>query len=111
MRLRAAAPAIVAVATVVGAHPFCHLMFRCGCGLVSLSAHCNIHRPAPPHCPWCAQPAWFALAGLLALVGATLLMRLIARRSPSLWAQVVAGLAGAVAGGAIGALVTRLASA
>lgn len=111
MKTRWSAPAIVAVVAIVGAHPFCNAMFHCGCGLVSLTAHCNIHDPAPPHCPWCRQPLWFALAGLLALAGASLAMRAVARRVPAWWAAVAAGLAGVVAGGALGALAARLASA
>jgi hypothetical protein len=108
---RVRAPAIVALIAIVGAHPFCNLMFGCGCGLVSLTAHCNIHFPVAPHCPWCAQPAWFALAGLLALITAALAMRLVARRSAALLPSLLAGIGGLIAGGSVGALVTRLLSA
>lgn len=111
MKARWLAPAIVAVVAIVGAHPFCNLMFHCGCGLVSLTAHCNIHHPSPPHCPWCAHPAWFVLAGVLGLVGASAAMRLARRRSAALVPSVLAGLGGVVAGGALGALVAKLASA
>ena len=108
---RIAAPAIVMLVAIVGAHPFCNLMFHCGCGLVSLTAHCNIHQPSPPHCPWCAHPPWFALAALFGLGGAWAAMHLVRRRSPALLPSVLAGLGGLVAGGLVGALVTRLASA
>jgi nitrate reductase NapE component len=103
------APAIVTAVAIVGAHPFCNWMFRCGCGVVSLTAHCNIHAPAPPHCPWCAQPMWFALAALLALLAAGLGIVVAQRRHPSLWPALGAGLVGLVAGGYAGAALTLLA--
>lgn len=84
-------------------------MFHCGCSLFGLTAHCNIHSPALPHCPWCAQPAWFALAALFALAGAALALTLTWRRTVALLPSVAAGLAGAAAGGWLGAVVTRLA--
>ncbi len=36
---------------------FCDLMFGCGCEALwaSGAAHCNIHNPEPPHCPWCSE--------------------------------------------------------
>lgn len=101
------APAIVAVAAIVGAHPFCNWMFHCGCSLVGLTAHCNIHAPSAPHCPWCAKPIWFALAGALALVGASLAMALARRKTSALVPTVLAGIAGVVAGGWLGAVITR----
>jgi hypothetical protein len=106
-RTRWLAPAIVTLVAIVGAHPFCNLMFHCGCGLVSLTAHCNIHHAMPPHCPWCAQPRWFLLAGALGWIGATVAMRLARRRSPALLPSLAAGLVGVVAGGALGAVITR----
>lgn len=101
------APAIVAALTVVGAHPFCNLMFHCGCSALALTAHCNIHAPAPPHCPWCAQPLWFALAAALALVGGGAAIALLWRRTTAILPSVSAGLVGVVAGGLAGALVTE----
>ncbi len=106
MKTRWLAPALVAVVAIAGAHPFCNLMFHCGCGLVSLTAHCNIHRPAPPHCPWCAQPIWFLLAALLALVAGGIAIALVQRRSTAFLPSLAAGLAGVVAGGYVGALIT-----
>lgn len=111
MKTRWLAPAIVAVVAIAGAHPFCNAMFHCGCGLVSLTAHCNIHNPMPPHCPWCRQPLWFALAGVLALAGASAAMRVVGRRTAALLPAIVAGLGGVIAGGILGAIVARLASA
>lgn len=102
------APAIVAALAVVGAHPFCNAMFHCGCSLFGLTAHCNIHSPSPPHCPWCAEPIWFALAALLALAGAAATIALLWRRTTAIVPSVLAGLVGAVAGGWLGAIVTRL---
>ncbi|HEY1585692.1 MAG TPA: hypothetical protein VGH63_08385 [Polyangia bacterium] len=106
MRSRWWAPAIVAALMVVGAHPFCNLMFHCGCSALALTAHCNIHAPAPPHCPWCAQPLWFALAALLALAGGGVAVALAWRRTMAFLPSLSAGLVGVVAGGLAGALLT-----
>lgn len=103
------APVIVAALMIVGAHPFCNLMFHCGCTTLGLTAHCNIHAPSPPHCPWCAEPRWFALAALLALVGAGVAIALTWRRTRAILPSVAFGLAGAVSGGLLGALVTTTA--
>ncbi len=85
-------------------------MFHCGCSALALTAHCNIHAPSPPHCPWCAQPAWFALAALLALACAGVAIALLWRRGTTAVApSIVVGLAGLVVGGGVGALITRLA--
>lgn len=85
-------------------------MFHCGCSALALTAHCNIHTPAPPHCPWCAQPAWFALAALFALAfAATAILLLWRRRTTAILPSVAVGLVGAIAGGTLGAVVTRLA--
>jgi hypothetical protein len=100
------APAIVAALAIVGAHPFCNLVFGCGCGALSLTAHCNIHAAAPPHCPWCAQPLWFALAAALALAGGGVAIALAWRRTIAILPSVASGLVGAVAGASLGALVT-----
>ena len=100
------APAIVAALAIAGAHPFCNLVWRCGCSALALTAHCNIHAPSAPHCPWCAQPAWFALAALLALVAASLAMRLVRRQTIAILPSVGAGLVGVVAGASLGALIT-----
>lgn len=101
------APAIVTLVAIVGAHPFCNLMFRCGCGLVSLTAHCNIHNSMPPHCPWCSKPTWFLLAAVLGWIGASAAMTLARRRSPALLPSVGAGLFGVVVGAALGAVIAR----
>ena len=95
---------------IAGAHPFCNVMFHCGCSALALTAHCNIHAPAPPHCPWCAQPAWFALAAALALVCAGAAIALLwRRRTTAILPSVTVGLVGAIAGGTLGAVITRLA--
>ena len=75
--------------------------------MVSLTAHCNIHQPSPPHCPWCHDPRWFALSAVIAIALAFAAMALMRRRSPALVPSVMAGIAGLVAGGWLGALITR----
>jgi len=102
------APLLVMLIAAVGAHPFCNAMFRCGCTLLGLTAHCNIHANAPPHCPWCATPRWFLLAALLAFAGATLATRLTWRRTTAFLPSLLAGLVGVAAGGFAGAMVTKL---
>ena len=44
-------------ATALTMLPVCNLLFDCGCTwpLLGGLTHCNIHRPAPPHCPACAN--------------------------------------------------------
>jgi len=103
------APAIVSASSVAGAHPFCHLVFHCGSSALALTAHCNIHALSPPHCPWCAQPLWFVLAALLALVAGGAAMARVRRRSTAILPSVSAGLVGAVAGASLGAMITILA--
>ena len=36
---------------------YCDLLFDCGCRALwaGRAAHCNIHNPSPPHCPWCVD--------------------------------------------------------
>lgn len=36
---------------------WCHMVYQCGCTFIwaGYADHCNIHNPAPPHCPWCAH--------------------------------------------------------
>ncbi len=100
------APAIVSALAIAGAHPFCNLVFRCGCSALALTARCNIHAASPPHCPWCAQPAWFALAALLALVVGGGAIAFAWRRTTAILPSAAIGLVGVVAGAALGALVT-----
>lgn len=86
-------------------------MFHCGCSALALTAHCNIHAPTPPHCPWCAHPTTFALSALLALFVAFAAIALLwRRRTTAIFPSVTVGLVGAIAGGTIGALITRLAT-
>ena len=46
--------------------PVCDLNFDCGCGWPGAGAyaHCDIHTPGPPDCPWCDHPVFFVLAAL-----------------------------------------------
>lgn len=54
--------------------PLCALLFQCGCTAEG-TQHCNIHRPASIHCPWCSHgdAGWMVPVGLLlAAIAATL---------------------------------------
>lgn len=55
---------------------FCDLVYGCGCRSWwnGAAEACNIHAPAPPHCPWCAT----GKLGLYVPVGAILLAQAIA---------------------------------
>jgi hypothetical protein len=58
----------------------CGLVFSCGCRSLwsGGAAHCNIHNPSPPHCPWCAHPAAggaVAVAAIAAVQGWILFRR------------------------------------
>lgn len=85
---RAALPAALAFALVaVVLLPLCGVAFGCGCSwpFFGGSEHCNMHNPAPPHCPVCTQPwsyglgfsaslyalSWWGLAALLRRVRAS----------------------------------------
>lgn len=78
-RLRAAAMVVVAGIAALTAHPICNLLFACGCRFLTAD-HCNIHHPAPPHCPWCARPSLFYMAVAVWLVCAFVGARLAAGR-------------------------------
>jgi hypothetical protein len=104
-------PAIALFALAgVALYPFCGLVFRCGCVAMGLgaAAHCNVHAPLGPHCPWC-EHAWLGTVGLLvtlALQG--LLYRGVFQRSRS---PVTAGFAAALAfplAASVAALLTWL---
>ncbi len=100
---RVLAPAIVLLVAIVGAHPFCNLAFHCGCSLVGLTAHCNIHHPSPPHCPWCAHPGYFVFAFIFAFSISGFALFLTRRRAflPHLFFGLFGLFCGALAGAAI----------
>lgn len=66
-------------------YPFCGLVFRCGCTAMWLTsaAHCNVHRPTGPHCPWCEHPGLGTVGLVLTLVFQGLLYMTAFRRSRS----------------------------
>ena len=43
--------------TAVFAINFCATLFQCGCQTIwqASAAHCNVHHPAGPRCPWCTD--------------------------------------------------------
>ena len=51
--------AVAVVSASVLMPPVCNLLFKCGCSWLwtTAAAHCNVHNPAPPHCPWCSHGA------------------------------------------------------
>jgi hypothetical protein len=54
---RLAVLAIALAATAFTLLPVCNAVFDCGCTwpMVGGADHCNIHNPAPPHCPLCTN--------------------------------------------------------
>jgi len=66
-------------------YPFCGLVFRCGCTAMWLTAdaHCNVHRPTGPHCPWCEHPGLGTVGLVLTLVFQGLLYLRVFGRSRS----------------------------
>ena len=60
---RLAVLAIALAATAFTLLPVCNAVFDCGCTWPMWGAadHCNIHNPAPPHCPLCTNWALGAL--------------------------------------------------
>jgi hypothetical protein len=60
---RLAVLAIALVATAFTLLPVCNAVFDCGCTwpMWGGADHCNIHNPAPPHCPLCTNWALGAL--------------------------------------------------
>jgi hypothetical protein len=69
------AAAIALAAAAVLFLPLCDAVFDCGCTwpLLGGATHCNMHAPAPPHCPLCRGPRAYGLAFSLALWGALVL--------------------------------------
>jgi hypothetical protein len=90
-----AALGLAALATFA-LYPFCNFVFGCGCVMTGLggAAHCNVHRPTGPHCPWC-EHAWLGMSSLaLILLAQGLVYVLVFRRSRS---AASAGFAGVLA--------------
>ena len=102
--MKLVAPVIVLLVAVAGAHPFCNLAFHCGCNVFALAAHCNIHHAAPPHCPWCAQPKYFLLSFLFALLISGFALFFTRRRAFLL--HLFSGLSALLLGAAAAALLT-----
>jgi hypothetical protein len=96
-------------------HPLCRLLFDCGCTWwwAGAAAHCNIHHPAPPHCPWCAGGQMgFAAVLLTILLLQALALRLVWRRGAGgVLGSALLPLAAIVLGLLGGALVSGLAAA
>ena len=91
--------------------PFCGMAFGCGCTWLwdGAAAHCDIHRPGPPDCPWCAHGA---VAGTVATLGIgacqLLLAFLILQRTANPVLACLAGVAALFPAGVFFAWLTRL---
>lgn len=86
---------------------YCGLLFGCGCTLLDGMAYCNVHNLQGPWCPWCSQGKLgfyvpFAVMTGGAVAGAWWGLKL---RS-SLWAGLLAGVAGYLSAGAAAAWVS-----
>jgi hypothetical protein len=87
---------LACVLAAVALYPLCGLAFRCGCTAMGLGgdAHCNVHRPAGPHCPWCEHVVLGTVGFVLTLAFQALVYLPIFRRSRS---EAGAGFAALVA--------------
>ncbi len=86
---------------------YCGLLFGCGCTLFDGMAYCNVHNLQGPWCPWCSQGKLgfyvpFAVMTGGAVAGAWWGLRL----RFSLWAGLLAGVAGYLSLGAAAAWVS-----
>jgi len=100
--------AVVALVAAAIAHPLCNLFFQCGCAWNG-PAHCNIHNPSPPHCPWCTAGWHFLAAGAVWLAGAWLGIALARRRyGRRALTSIALGIAGLLAGAVVSAVGTKL---
>lgn len=105
--------AIFATLAVVSASvlmpPVCHLLFKCGCSWLwtTAAAHCNVHKPTPPHCPWCSFGAlgyYLPYAGLVC--GQAAIGVLVFRFSGWLFVSALAAVGAILPVGYLMALVT-----
>lgn len=89
---------------------WCDWVYDCGCTFLwaGAAAHCNIHQPGPPDCPWCVRPelagiAFFAALGSQAAIafwpGALGWLRVLGSFVVS---PLAAGAVGLVTGWAVG---------
>ena len=99
---------VVALVAAAVAHPLCNLFFHCGCAWTG-PAHCNIHNPSPPHCPWCTASWHFLAAGAVWLAGAGLGIGLARRRfGRHALTSIGLGLVGLLIGAVVSAVGTKL---
>ncbi|MEW5979409.1 MAG: hypothetical protein AB1898_26740 [Acidobacteriota bacterium] len=77
--------------------PLCDWLFDCGCTWLWSGAgdHCNIHHPAPPHCPWCSYGNTGFVLSFLGLLGGTFVSAWVTYRFTGalLLALLVSGIA------------------
>jgi hypothetical protein len=90
--------------------PICDMHFDCGCSWPGPGAyaHCDIHTPGAPDCPWCASNTSLLLA-VAVTYGSSLAAALwVAPRAPFA-IVVLAGFAGVVVGAVVAGVATSLA--
>jgi hypothetical protein len=91
-------------------YPICGASFQCGCNIVGGAAHCNVHRPGVPHCPWCAASGWVVGADFAVILGATGAAAYAGLRwRRRVWVGVTSGVIAYVLSTAVVTLVTALA--
>ena len=88
---------------------FCNAIYRCGCAALwnGGDTHCNIHKPAGKHCPFCTHGgAAFGVTGAM-IFGLQAYICFCVRRL-TWWQRLCGALAAYPLAGGIGALVTGL---
>ncbi len=87
---------LICALAALALYPFCGLAFRCGCVAMGMGgeAHCNVHRPVGPHCPWCEHAGLGTVGLVLTLLAQAMVYARVFRRSRS---EATAGFAAALA--------------
>ena len=84
----------VGLIAVLTGHKICDLLFRCGCGWLTIE-DCNVHHHEGPRCPWCVESEIFLGAGatwlLFAGLGALLARKRFGRKLATTSAGAAAG--------------------
>lgn len=114
MGVKVAVFLLAATVTSVFFIDFCALVFSCGCRSLwaGADAHCNIHTPGVPHCPFC-DAAGYAVWAMIVAAQAVVAFRLrgagpVVRGGLALLMFPIAGgIAAVIAGWATGYWAAR----